>query len=734
MSIKSFVGRMLLGKEFIQSSVMNKLDIFGSWKGETDQQELVKKIKGWSYTCVNRNSNVAAQVPIKLYLIKKESEQPTKQNYKSKPIAEAKQMHFLKSKLLEKISEGYTLQEVTEHPILDLLRNVNPQQNAFELKYQTVASLEITGNAFWYLHSGTLGVVYEIYPLFAQHMKIIPDEELGIKEYEYGVGTNKKKFRPDQIVHFRYPSMTDPFLGTGPTQAACQPIDLMDYYNRYEIACLKNGGMPSVVMTMGENAFMTPEEKRRVEAKWRANYSGPDKQGKLMIGSPGVDIKEVGFSPKEMSYTKGRETSLEEICGAYGVPMSFVKVQEVSRANAWASFYIYAQYTINPKLILIEQKLNEVFTPHWDKNLVLLFDDATPVDRDYRLLEKRTNLETKYSSINEERENDGLEPVEWGKEPEKPAAPFSMGSFGGSSDGPAKPDKPDDEDQGKSLKKAAPEEGPKTELPKPDFMPVVMLTQLTLFFKSMISEVTRNLKKTELKSYHGKALPNDLMAAAFDNKKLQEKLAADLMPFMKAILTHATIESMEKLNPNAFYNASSPSVMQALERRSGQIKSIIETSESQIRRLVTAGIEDGLSTSQIVKSIKDGFDSRAAAQRVVRTETIWAHNEGVQQGWIQSKVVTAKQWDTAPDERRCPYCASMHGKRISLTESYFKQGETLSVGPDEQLTFDYENVDHPPLHPGCRCQIIPILVTEEQSEIAVSPGAAARNINNALNQ
>ena len=51
------------------------------------------------------------------------------------------------------------------------------------------------------------------------------------------------------------------------------------------------------------------------------------------------------------------------------------------------------------------------------ENTIMLFDDPTSKDSSFRLLEKKTNLQLGMTTINEERERDGLEPVEWGDVP-----------------------------------------------------------------------------------------------------------------------------------------------------------------------------------------------------------------------------------------------------------------------------------------------------------------------------
>jgi SPP1 gp7 family putative phage head morphogenesis protein len=170
---------------------------------------------------------------------------------------------------------------------------------------------------------------------------------------------------------------------------------------------------------------------------------------------------------------------------------------------------------------------------------------------------------------------------------------------------------------------------------------------------------------------------------------------------------------MEKVAPDAIVNASSPRVMAALDDRKGQIRSTATTVHEELRKDITESLSAGESKSDTIKRVRENFDTRAKAERVVRTETIWAHNEGTVIAWKDSGVVTAVKWDTVPDDRRCPYCKSMHGKQKSLDGTWFDKGESLTVTGDAgnpiTLKFGYESIVHPPLHPNCRCQLIPII-------------------------
>jgi hypothetical protein len=58
----------------------------------------------------------------------------------------------------------------------------------------------------------------------------------------------------------------------------------------------------------------------------------------------------------------------------------------------------------------------------------------------------------------------------------------------------------------------------------------------------------------------------------------------------------------------------------------------------------------------------------------------------------------------------------MDGKIKVLGGSYLEKGDTFTVkddnGNDITMKANYEDIKHPPLHPNCRCQLIPILVED----------------------
>lgn len=94
---------------------------------------------------------------------------------------------------------------------------------------------------------------------------------------------------------------------------------------------------------------------------------------------------------------------------------------------------------------------------------------------------------------------------------------------------------------------------------------------------------------------------------------------------------------------------------------------------------------------------------RYRGYNIARTELAFAYNKGAHEGTKQAQDAgylghTIKIWCTAEDERVCPICGALEGKRIEMDED-FDFYTKLEVGnPGIKQT--------PPAHPSCRCAVI----------------------------
>ena len=382
---------------------------------------LVKKYASWVYTCININSIAYASVPLRLYATRATGQSRAK--FPAVPVSKDMDK-FLRDKSslqsLARLKTAEDVEEIIEHPALTLLKNVNQFENSFELKELTNTMLDLTGNCFWFIPNGKLGIPEQMWLLRSQWTKIIPDKKTFIKGYLYGRRFDQLvRLEPDEVIHFKYPNPHDPYYGLGPVQASAPAVQRQDMMDRFESSTLENMGRPDIGIVYQKGRLSAPKRKE-LEEEWNTAFKGPDRAGKIKIMDSEFKVERFGWSPKEMEFLKGRPWTMKEIASSLNVPVGFLDTSEISkapRAGMEGTDLSLAKYSTRPRCLRIEQKLNEKLAPRYDERLFFAFDNPVPADERFDLLQETADLKNYKISINEARAADGLPPVAWGDTP-----------------------------------------------------------------------------------------------------------------------------------------------------------------------------------------------------------------------------------------------------------------------------------------------------------------------------
>jgi hypothetical protein len=109
--------------------------------------------------------------------------------------------------------------------------------------------------------------------------------------------------------------------------------------------------------------------------------------------------------------------------------------------------------------------------------------------------------------------------------------------------------------------------------------------------------------------------------------------------------------------------------------------------------------------------------AKARAERIARTATIWAYNDAAEQVY-RDYGISAKEWLVTADDVTCEFCMAMSGQVVRVGEAFFAAGTMLEgegtvtdyVGIEhaDLLELPYA-IEHPPLHPYCRCALMPVV-------------------------
>jgi len=129
------------------------------------------------------------------------------------------------------------------------------------------------------------------------------------------------------------------------------------------------------------------------------------------------------------------------------------------------------------------------------------------------------------------------------------------------------------------------------------------------------------------------------------------------------------------------------------ESRSAELVSLIDkTTREGIKDLVAKAEREGWSNQQLAQELRDRYEFSAyRAEMIARTETAMADVQGSLKGWKDSGVVDRKEFLAAP--QCCALCQTYNHKIVDI---------------DDRFPFG-----DPPVHPNCRCDILPVLSDNE---------------------
>ena len=112
------------------------------------------------------------------------------------------------------------MEEIKEHPILDLLFRVNSFTTNFDHFWLTQSYLELTGEAPWFLERSGNEIV-NIFFLRPDKIRPLTGKSNLIEGYEYEIKPGQTiKLSIEDVLFLKYPNPAQPFRGIGTLQMA----------------------------------------------------------------------------------------------------------------------------------------------------------------------------------------------------------------------------------------------------------------------------------------------------------------------------------------------------------------------------------------------------------------------------------------------------------------------------------------------------------------------------------
>ena len=324
--------------------------------------------------------------------------------------------------------------ELTEHPLLDLLARPNPMQSRAELMRALVGFYRISGNGY-IERVMVAGRPRELYALRPDRMTVIPSATGMPEGYVYRVNEAKVKWDADprtgisDIRHIKTFNPLDDWYGMSPIMAGAYAIDQHNESMVHIQALLQNGAAPSGVLEV--EGDLNDDQYNRLKADIEEKYSGSRNAGRPLLLEGGMKWTQMGLSPSDMAIIETKYSAARDISLALGVPPLLLNIPgDSTYSNYKEARLAFYEETVIPLAHSIRDELNAWLAPLFGDVMLDLDLDQIPA-----IYEKRLELWSMADNsgdltINERREIKGYEPIDNGDQilVQSSMIPLSMAS------------------------------------------------------------------------------------------------------------------------------------------------------------------------------------------------------------------------------------------------------------------------------------------------------------------
>lgn len=406
----------------------------GAWT--ESRIELVRHFKHWVYIGIDRiATTIARSIPNISFVESALRPSPSASNHSIHGGLDL-YTSFARRKSLAPIQAHERLVPCdNDHPLVRLLRDPNDPDTAYDLWYETILFLLLTGNAYWYTPHGDngFGLPEAIWVIPSHWMWPVMGKDRLIEAYEMRpVEGNflRQRLPAEQIIHFRRKSPISKIDGYSPFTAGNLWVDTQESIDRTRFFTFKNGAFPGVAVEFdGKYRDPADEDLARIESKFVARYSGETRANKPLFLPPGVTLKKLSVSPHEMAYCESSEQIRDNILALLGIPSVICGIsRQMTYGSVLAAQKAYCEFAVNPLAAFLGQTISESLARQFDESLRVWWPNFSPDDPEQTEREIQTDLQFGVRTYNEIRAQRGYTPYACGGD--DPVIPLNMQPVG----------------------------------------------------------------------------------------------------------------------------------------------------------------------------------------------------------------------------------------------------------------------------------------------------------------
>lgn len=564
----------------------------------------------------------------------------------------------------------------------DLYEKLHWQPNDFqtsqEFREMMTAHVALRGNGYAFANwKGDK--LLELLPFHPGNVEVTQNSDWSLNYKVTMAGGTVKLIPAANMFHLRGITLNG-YAGISPIAYHRNTVGLSLATERHGARLFKNGARPGGVLSTPNK--LSPDAAGRISRSWKSAHGG-DNSGGTAVLEEGMTYASVGMSNEDAQYLETRKFQVEEIARIFRVPtvLLYTSDKTSTYASAEQFFLSFVKFTLLPWVKRWEQCIRRDLIHKADRKsgiyVELNLDGMERGDIKARYEAYGTGIEKGILSANEVRGKENMNPRDGGDDY---LTPLNMAVSGEPTKEAGKSasfyQKKDSSSKRHQLRDGYTDAFKKVSaaIVEADVARIRKAAGLHLNKKSISGfsawleeyreTAPANIEKAVLSII--KNYGEQIKGAALDDVGLP---GSDVPDFAKFLEDHADYFALSYV-----------------ENGAGQLKALLEDEDP------AKEIEQRLSEWE------DTRPGKMAEEEVVKLDGLASKFV-----WAAAGVTALKWMNTGGDT--CKFCREMNGKTVGITANFLDAGETLDAGGQKMKVWKSRAV--PPLHVGCKCQIVP---------------------------
>jgi SPP1 gp7 family putative phage head morphogenesis protein len=246
----------------------------------------------------------------------------------------------------------------------------------------------------------------------------------GYFQYSYQIPAHPMWFNKEEICYVARNTRSMSCYGYAPTQAVLDIIKSLHYSTLYNKRFFEENSIPDGVLSLLDT---NPTEMKNFADNWVREFQA--QPHKFAVVNKDIKWQAFNISNRELEFLETQSWYFKLIISAFGLtPAELGITEDLNKATAATQAELSRRKGIRPLLKLLEQYINEDIIDEFGIEGVefqFIYDD--PAEKSQRLNNWQIELNMGIKSVNEIREEMGLDPVDWG---EGSPSKYAMGTSG----------------------------------------------------------------------------------------------------------------------------------------------------------------------------------------------------------------------------------------------------------------------------------------------------------------